>query len=276
MLQDIAPHVYHNEMSFAPPREGDFAVYIRDGAILARLEEERLELPRLGPDPAGDWQYLFSIDETAYYLAAPGAPEPEGFVYIPLRSCGDLEPRFQALACSAAGSLARWYAGNRYCGACAAPMEKSKTERALVCPNCGRTIYPTICPSVIVGVTDGDRLLLTRYAGRAFRRYALVAGFAEIGEQIEDTVHREVHEETGLYVRDLRFYRSQPWGFTDTLLFGFFCRLDGSDRITLQEDELSEATWFTRRTLSYDHTASSLTGEMIEFFRDHGPDGIWL
>ena len=114
---------------------------------------------------------------------------------------------------------------------------------------------------------DGDRLLLTKYAGRGFSRYALVAGFAEIGESIEDTVRREVMEEVGLRLGELRFYKSQPWVFTDTLLMGFYARLDGPDTVRLQEDELSLAQWFSRDALPGDHSAISLTGEMIEVFR---------
>ena len=114
---------------------------------------------------------------------------------------------------------------------------------------------------------DGDRLLLTRYRGRPFKKYALIAGFNEIGESIEQTVRREVLEETGLHVKNLRFYKSQPWVFTDSLLFGFFAELDGSDKITVQEDELSEASWFYRSEIPEDRTHLSLTGEMMEQFR---------
>ena len=109
--------------------------------------------------------------------------------------------------------------------------------------------------------------MLTKYKDRPVKHYALVAGFNEIGESIEETVHREVLEETGLRVRNLRFYKSQPWVFTDTLLFGFFAELDGSDKITVQEDELSEAGWFHRSEIPEDRTHLSLTGEMMEQFR---------
>jgi len=146
-------------------------------------------------------------------------------------------------------------------------MEDSAEERARCCPNCGQTVYPKISPAVIVAVTDGDRLLLTRYANRPFKSYALVAGFNEVGESIEDTVRREVMEETGLHVGNLRFYRSQPWVFTDSLLMGFFADLQGDDRIRLQESELAEAGWFCRSELPTDHSEISLTGEMIERFR---------
>ena len=149
-------------------------------------------------------------------------------------------------------------------------MRDSDTERARVCPACALTVYPKICPAVIVAVTDGDRLLLTKYRGRAFKRYALVAGFHEIGETIEDTVRREVFEETGLRVKNLRYYKSQPWVFTDSLLLGFFCELDGSDKITLQENELSEAGWYHRTEIPDDYSSISLTGEMIGSFRAGG------
>ena len=173
-----------------------------------------------------------------------------------------------ALFAAAAGeSLHRWYDSQKFCGRCGARMEKSTVERAMVCPHCKNTVYPKICPAVIVAVHDGDRLLLTRYRGRPFKKYALIAGFNEIGESIEDTVHREVMEEAGLRVKNLRFYKSQPWVFTDTLLMGFVCELDGSDRITVQESELAEASWHLRSELPEDHSHISLTGEIIEQFR---------
>ena len=120
---------------------------------------------------------------------------------------------------------------------------------------------------MIVAVTDGDRLLLTRYQGRSYVKYVLIAGYVEIGETLEDTVRREVFEETGLHVKNIRYYKSQPWGFTDTMLSGFYCTLDGSDRVTLQESELSEAVWMHREEIPPRENDVSLTSEMIEHFR---------
>ena len=101
------------------------------------------------------------------------------------------------------------------------------------------------------------------------RKYALVAGYTEIGESLEDTVRREVMEEVGLTVTNIRFYKSQPWSFSGSLLAGFFCDLSGDDEtVRLQEDELSEASWFDREELPDGGSSISLTHEMIEAFRN--------
>mgnify|MGYP000665301821 FL=1 len=128
--------------------------------------------------------------------------------------------------------------------------------------------YPKLSPAVIVAVRNGEKLLLSKYAGREFTNYALIAGFAEIGEPIEDTVRREVMEEVGLKVKNLRFYKSQPWSFTDTLLFGFFCDLDGDDTICLDEEELSLAVWMERSQIPVDEYEISLTREMMTLFKN--------
>ena len=167
-----------------------------------------------------------------------------------------------------AGQLARWYHDNRYCGTCAHKTVPSKTERALCCPHCGRTIYPRILPAVIIGVTDGDRILMTKYAGRSYTFYALVAGFNEIGETLEETVAREVMEEVGLKVKNIRYYKSQPWGIVDDLLAGFYCDVDGSTEIKLDRNELKEAVWVERKDVEGQPHDLSLTNEMMVVFRE--------
>ena len=272
MFQDIAPHVYHNEMRFRQPEPDDFVLHYREkGLLYLRETPDGIELPTLGQMGADKTQltYLFSVDDHAYDLLASETPFPEtdGWHYSPTVQLRSLEPGEQMFAAAVGESLFRWYRHQRFCGACGTPMEQSRTERAMVCPRCGNTVYPKICPAVICAVYDGDRLLLTRYRGRAFKKYALIAGFHEIGETIEDTVRREVMEETGVRIKNPRFYKSQPWVYTDSLLMGFFAELDGSDAITMQEDELSEAAWFSRSDIPCDHSHISLTGEMIERFR---------
>ena len=268
LFQDL-DLVYDNSFRFDAPEARDRALVFQGDAVLASLQDGKLALPQIGDlglRAELSFRYAFSLGAERYYLADAEAVPPERL--IPSREYRNLGPKEQVFACAVGESLHRWYASTRFCGRCGAKLQDSPTERARVCPDCALTLYPKICPAVIVAVTDGDRLLLTKYQGRAFKRYALVAGFNEIGESIEDTVRREVREETGLRVKNLRFYKSQPWVFTDSLLMGFYCDLDGSDRITLQTDELSEGGWFRRAELPADHSGISLTGEMIERFRD--------
>lgn len=151
-------------------------------------------------------------------------------------------------------------------------MKPDKKERMLHCKHCHNMEYPKLSPAVIVAIRNGDKLLLSKYAGREYTRYALIAGFAEIGEPIEDTVRREVMEEVGLKVKNLHFYKSQPWSFTDTLLFGFFCDLEGDDTIHLDEEELALAEWKDRSDIPGDDYEISLTREMMTLFKN-GQDG---
>lgn len=272
MIQDIFPHEYHNEMSFQSAAPDDLAFcFTPEGAVYARCTDGHLRLPTVaqaGVSPQ-TLQYLFSVDGRACFLCEQPAAlrEADGWTSFSTGALRQCETDEMLFACAAAGSLWRWYQNTRFCGRCGARLEKSRSERAMVCPVCQNTIYPKICPAVIVAVHDGDRLVLTRYRNRPVTNLALVAGFNEIGETIEQTVHREVLEETGLRVKNLRFYKSQPWVFTDSLLFGFYAELDGSDTITVEEDELAEAGWYPREAVPEDRAHISLTAEMIERFR---------
>ena len=172
-----------------------------------------------------------------------------------------------AFAAIAACQLGEWYSHNRYCGRCGTPTEHDGKERMMRCPKCGNMIYPKICPAVITAVTRGDSILLTRYAGRGPGTWALVAGFNEIGETIEDTVRREVMEETGLRVNKLRYYKSQPWCLTDTLLFGFWCEAEEGE-IRVDKNELALAQWVRRDEIDVEFDNISLTNEMITRFRE--------
>ena len=279
MIQEIQPHIYENQyVTDKTPQPGDRVIMFHEGCALLKTAEA-LEIPTYGELSgvvegfgSSGMRFLFAIDAVAYYLSdfhaqALGLLQPVDSITYRRG-----KPAEVAFACAVAEQLNRWYTNNRYCGSCGAALLPHQRERALSCPDCSRVIYPSIAPAVIVGVVDGERILLTRYAGRAEGNYALVAGYCEIGESVESTVAREVLEEVGLRVKDLRFYRSQPWMFSDTVLMGFFARLDGPDTVTLQEDELAEAQWHERQEVPFkDLTHISLTGEMIELFK-HGED----
>lgn len=165
MLQDISPHIYHNPMSFLPPSAGDLVLAYTEGGVLARREAELLQLPTVSQCPnVSGWTYAFSIDDVRYYLPQEVPQVP---TFSPVSNYRANGPRETAFACAVGESLSRWYAGNRFCGACGTPLAHSTLERAMVCPACGRTIYPKICPAVIVAVCHNDQLLLTKSPGAA-------------------------------------------------------------------------------------------------------------
>ena len=281
MIQDIGKRHFHNE--FHPerePRPDSLICCFKDGQILAFRggEETRFptleELSRYGLRKE-DCTWLFSVDDEWYFLferhLSREMADNGHYRYIPVREMAQQAGRAdgKALAAYTARQLAAWYRDNRYCGTCGSTTERATDERAIVCPGCGRRIYPRIVPAVIIGVTRGNDLLLTKYAGRgAYKYYALVAGFTEIGESLEENVAREVMEEVGLRVTNIRYYKSQPWGIVDDLLMGFYCDVEGDDEIRLDPGELKEALWVPREEIEDPPTDLSLTGEMMVTFRE--------
>ena len=284
MLQEIAPHRLVNEYlpnNRLPAQENSPLIIRKDAMLLCRLEEGRAELPAAGDlDGKTELRYLIAVDETRFYMPVPEIRKEaeaklagKGFSWHDPRELRYCSPAWLRYGTLTAWQAAGWYRNNRYCGRCGALMKASEQERSLVCPECGNTLYPKLCPVVITAVTDGDRILLTKYADRsAYNRYALVAGFAEIGETIEETVAREVMEETGLKVKNLRYYRSQPWAYSESLLFGFFCEADGSREIRVDGNELSTAVWTRREDVPDYGDEISLTHEMMQVFKREWKD----
>lgn len=268
MIQDIAPHRLDRTYVIGKPDSADIALCVRRGRVLLQKQGTDWALPRFGRGiPMEDALHVFSLDGVDCYLARTPEEVPEGMEYVDVTGIRTVRPMEVAFAAITAVQLHRWYGARQFCGHCGHKMAPSEMERAMVCPACGQTEYPKICPAVIVAVTNGDKLLLTRYANRPFRGYALIAGFVEIGETLEDTVHREVMEEVGVRVKNLRYYKNQPWAFTDTLLAGFYCELDGDPDITLDHNELCEGVWLSREEIPSRENDVSLTAEMIERFR---------
>ena len=276
MIQDIAPHTYHNEYKpVAPDKESHILAY-EEGKILMKKDGKTMTLPNFGElegkveNLYENYIYLFSVDEEHFYLI----PDLDtsllpGYQFEITRVLRTAEPQYLAFAGITGYQLFQWYSKRRFCGCCGQPMVHDKTERKMICPSCGNGEYPVLSPAVIVGVTNGDKLILSKYEGRNHTRYAMIAGFAEIGETIEETVHREVMEEIGVKVKNLRYYKSQPWSFSGTLLFGFYCDLDGDDTLTVDHDELSMASWFNREDIPDEGDNISLTKEMMMAFK-HG------
>ena len=122
-------------------------------------------------------------------------------------------------------------------------------------------------PAVIVGVKNGDSILLTKYR-TGFQHNALIAGFTEIGETAEETVAREVMEEAGIRVKNITYYKTQPWGIANDLLIGYYCDLDGDPSINMDKSELKYAAWVKREDIQLQPDETSLTNEMMMMFKN--------
>lgn len=275
MFQDISPHAISYDPDRGGPQSDDRVVFLEGGRVLLG-EGEAPALPMFGELPpalrgrADALTYMFSMDGAGFYCfnAEAGAFGPFG--YANMRLLRGLEPPQLAFASATAIHIAGWYARNRYCGRCAAAMRARQGERALACPECGDVKYPNVYPVVIVGIVHGESLLLVKNARGEYRNHGLVSGFVEPGETLEAALAREVMEEVGLKVANPRYYRSQPWAFSHSLLMGFFADLDGDPAVTLDGNELAEARWFARHELPEAESLMSLTWDMIEAFRNGG------
>ncbi|WNY23985.1 NADH pyrophosphatase [Methanimicrococcus hongohii] len=294
MLQDIKPHTIRNEYQNKKPEDSDFVlifwndfVYLKNGVLdeADKSDKSSLKIPSLKipkfddflkifPKIKDDARYIFSIDEKSCFLVNLEteiiAGKIEDMKLQRLRNVLGSEPEVLDFACATAFHLSKWYKTHQFCSCCGKKMKHEEDERALYCPRCDFVEYPKIAPVVIVGVRDDEELLLVKNVGAAesgYKNYALVAGFVEIGETLEETVRREMMEEVGIRVKNITYYKSQPWAFSESLLAGFFADLDGDKTIHLDENELSEAIWVSRNEIPAPDSVMSLTGDMIEAFR---------
>lgn len=188
--------------------------------------------------PLGLWQGQYY---QASWVEQPLAPA--GTAYHGLRSLfGTLDEGLLGIA-ARASQIVEWARTHRYCGACATPMVRLDGERCFHCPACGHRAYPRISPAMMVLVRKGEQLLLARHTNSPYQRYTALAGFLEAGESVEEAIHREVAEEVGLRVHNLRYFGSQSWPFPHSLMMAYTADyLDGEIRI--DPAEIADARWF--------------------------------
>lgn len=287
MIQDIEPKRFFNQYTEKKPSEYSCIVSFSDGKILYREQDGKMKFPTFAQvkqhliQKNVKWTgreddsrifleavYLFTIEQEDFFLMDLQNEIFEDFSYHKMFETRHMHPKEYVLAAATGWHLYVWYRDNQFCGRCAKKLVHDEHLRMMKCPSCGNMVFPKIAPAVIVGVTNGDRILMTKYAGREYKKYALIAGFTEIGETAEQTVEREVMEEVGLHVKNIRYYKSQPWGYDSDLLIGYFCELAEEHEIELDETELSLAEWVDYKDVPDDPEGLSLTREMMLTFRE--------
>lgn len=240
--------------------------------LVARREGDRIAFPSdddvaaLGLDPASAHR-LGALDETDALVLPIGGRIEAPFELFPLR----------ALAASLDASLfgvtgramhaADWLTTSRFCGRCGTATKPLEGERAMVCPSCGLHVYPRISPAIITLVRKGDLALLASNAKFPGAFYSTLAGFAEIGESLEETLVREVREEAGITVHDVRYFGSQPWPFPNSLMIAFTAEWKEGE-IAIDAKELSDAKWFSAHELPMIPPPLSIARQLIDAWVD--------
>jgi len=175
-----------------------------------------------------------------------GCECPEGSSFEGLRALFGQLPEGYFTIAGRAIQILHWDQTHRFCGRCGEPTVHAPTERAKLCPKCGLLSFPRLSPAVIMLIQRGEDFLLARNVNFPDAFYSVLAGFVEPGESLEEAVAREIHEEVGLEVTDIRYFGSQPWPFPHSLMIGFTTQFVAGE-IREQADEIMHAAWFSRR-----------------------------
>jgi NAD+ diphosphatase len=258
----------------APPGERGSALWFlfRDQRLLVKQEGESLFIPRSSDlerlDPATMEEEFFGwLDECPCYGAElpDGTPPSDGFSFMGLRSLfAALEPE-EIQAAGLANQLLQWNRNHRHCGRCGSPTEKKTDERARFCPQCGLIDYPRVSPAIIVAVLKDHQILLAHSQRFPGKFCSVLAGFVEPGETIEACVKREVFEEVGISLKNIRYFGSQPWPFPDSLMIAFTAEYEGGT-IRVDASEIEDAGWFPADRLPAIPPRISIARQLIDWF----------
>lgn len=241
---------------------------LQDGAVLVRRHDGTVTFPGTHdvklPASAhglGEWNGL--------RWSAAAAPDeedfPPGFALVPLRSLLTQIPEPLFHLCGVGAHLVHWERHHAFCGRCGASTLRHPSERARRCPSCEAVAHPRISPAVIVAVVRDGKLLLARNARNRLGFRSVLAGFLEVGETLEQCVAREVQEEVGLAVRNVRYFASQPWPFPDSLMIAFTAEYQSGD---LKPDpaELADADWYAADALPAVPPPGTVARKLIDWF----------
>ncbi len=262
MIQDIKDHKYDLYFKNLKPNENDIILCYKKNKILLNEDESFIKYSDVLNKNV---IYGFMVDEKPYFILLDDISKEEFDVAI----FREIKPSYKGFILITGYHLYNFYINNKFCGRCGNQFIHSTNLRSLIC-NCGNEIFPTISPAVIVGLLNKnhDKILLTKYQ-KGHGNYALVAGYNEIGETLEDTIKREVLEEVGLHVKNIKYYKSQPWGLTSTILSGFWADIDDElECLKVDNNELKFAKWFSKDEIDIINDGASLTREMIDYFKN--------
>jgi len=260
---------------YKPPAkapEDAFWFLFQEHRLLLRHENESYEIPRtrdvekLDPAPVRK-QFLGSLEGLPCFFAelSDDVSVSDGFTLTGLRQLFARSGEDVIRAAGTANQLRQWNRNHRYCGQCGGPTEDKADERAKICPRCGLTNYPRLSPAVIVAVIRDTRILLARSPRFPGDFYSVLAGFVEPGETLEECVRREIFEEVGIAVENIRYFGSQPWPFPDSLMLAFTAEYVGGE-IRVDNTEIADADWYPSDRLPKIPPRISIARRLIDWF----------
>ena len=273
MLHEIYPHSFQNQ--YTPNKkieEDDYILHFKGNSVLLKSYSDTKELPRRkdivhNVDDSA-FTFLFTFNGNSCFLVENLDADYTQFEFENVSFFRTTKQQELAWVCMVAFHLNNWYLNNKFCGKCGNPTKHKEDERALVCNSCHHTIYPTISPAIIVAIISGEKILLARGVNFRGNWFSLVAGYVDVGESLEETVKREVNEEVGINVTNICYYKSQPWGYSGSMMIGFVAQADENQPVVIDENEIAEAAWFTKDNLPEHPPKLSIAGEMIEKFKN--------
>lgn len=244
----------------------------RDQKIVTFSENEKKIIPEyfdlkeygIVPD---NFHYMGSYDKLQCY-AAEVSKENEIFkpfsVHPPLSLVNKVSEDLVRLA-GLGNQLVHWSIAHRFCGKCGKPTENKKDERAKVCPDCGQIYFPRLSPAIIVAVVKNGKILLAHSQRFPTKFYSVLAGFVEPGENLEECVKREVREETGIEVCNIKYFGSQPWPFPDSLMIAFTAEYSDGE-LKVDGTEITDAAWYAKEDIPRIPPSISIARKLIDWF----------
>ena len=239
---------------------------------MVRLDKDGYAIPRQSDivdirDELTNVQHLGTLDGTPCYVAnfSDAQAFMENLMFSSIRRLFGVMEKEVILAAGCAAQLMNWDRTHQYCGGCGQSLADKADERAKTCKDCNVTYYPRLSPAVIVAVLKGDRILLARSSRFPGGMFSVLAGFVEPGETLEACVAREIYEEVGIHVKNIRYFGSQPWPFPDSLMLGFTAEY-ASGEIQVDGIEIAEAQWFSAENMPNIPGRISIARQLIDWY----------
>lgn len=271
MIQDIHPHLFDNTyQAITRIEENDYVYHFIEDSLLLKQLNGIPEIPckqELDNCP-DEGIFLFSLNnKRCFWVTTDVEISGDSFIYHPIKFPHTLSQSEIDWTSAVAFQLKNWYEQHRFCGKCGSKTKPKRDERAIECSQCNHLVFPTLSPAIIVAILSGDKILLARGAQFQEKFFSLIAGYLDIGETVEEAVIREVKEEVGLSVKNIRNYKSQPWPFSGSIMLGFIAELEGDENVKIDGKEIVEANWYPRNALPNFPSTRSIAGEILELFR---------